>query len=136
MPRVDEVHCGALTLAGWSDAAHEGRTKEGRRPLGYVVGCPPASLSVPRHLLRWSAEFTRKLVKCCLGSEVLAFSGTMGHMALLREFGFAPCVDPPPAMSWLGVCECLFTSSKNGRRVRGTYLIHQSTTTQHASRKA
>ena len=56
-------------------------------------------------------------------------------MALLREFGFAPCEDPPPAMSGLGVGEGLFTSFKNGRRVRGEYLIHQSMTTKPALEK-
>lgn len=80
--RGGEVHCGAPTLAGWSDAAFGGRTKKGRRPLGYVIASPSASLSAPCHLLRRSSELTRRLVKSSLGSEVFAFSGMMGHMAL------------------------------------------------------
>ena len=53
--------------------------------LGHAIVLPP-TLEVPRHILRWVAEFTRKLVKSSLGGEVYAFRGMVEHMSLLREF--------------------------------------------------
>ena len=43
----EKVNCGAITLAGWSDAAYGDQTKEGRRRLGYVIRKASSTLRGP-----------------------------------------------------------------------------------------
>ena len=51
--RGERAHCGTVALAGRSDAARGGQTKECRRRSGYAIGLISSSLREPCYLLQW-----------------------------------------------------------------------------------
>ena len=66
------------------------QTKEGGCLWGYAIGHGASTLRRPCHMFQQSSEFARNLVKSSLGGgSVDAFSGMLGHMALLREFFYS-----------------------------------------------
>ena len=118
----ERLHSGTLSLVGWSDAAYGDLSQNGKCRLGYLIGIMSSSLSGPRHVLQWTSKFTRKLVKSSLGGEVYAFSETIDHVALLREF-YAPFSRLSPGLVGMGDCESLFTHLKNKKMVTEKYLV-------------
>ena len=88
------MHCGAMTLVGWSHAACGDQSAEGKCRLGYVNGLTSPTLKGPWHILSWASKFTQKSVNSNLGGEMYAFSETGDRMPLLREF-YGPFVDLP-----------------------------------------
>ena len=112
-----------MSLVGWSDAAYGDLSQNGKCRLGYLIGLMASSLTGPCHVLQWSSKFTRKLVRGSSGGgEVYAFSGTIDHMALLREFR-APSSRIAPRMVGMEDCESLFTHLKNWKMLAEKYLV-------------
>ena len=109
--RGGKLQSGSMSLIGWSDAAYEDQSTEGKWRLGHMVGLTSSTLSGPCHLLQWTSEFTRKLEKTGFGGEVYALSEITDHTLLSRD-----CYRPPagldPGMAGLGACEIPFTHSK------------------------
>ena len=70
---IGGLRLGAWTLAGLSDAAYGGQTREGRRRLGKPVGHLPSTLRGQRQVLELSSKVERKTVKS-------STSEMMGHM--------------------------------------------------------
>ena len=97
-PRGGEVHCGAISWVGWSDAGAGGRTKWGRRRLGYVIARAASTLRGPSHITQLFPKSTRKLVKSSLGGKVYARCEMLDHGTLSLEF-FASFVDFSPGIS-------------------------------------
>ena len=46
------MQCGAMSTAGWSDAAYGDQSPEGTRHLGYVVGLMSSTLHGPCRILQ------------------------------------------------------------------------------------
>ena len=84
--REEEIHSGAMTLAGWSNAALWDQSSLGKCRRGYVIGLMSSALSGPCHISHWASEFARIMVTSSLGGEVFAFSEMLRHMPMLREF--------------------------------------------------
>ena len=107
-PRTETMHCGPMSLVGWPDASCVGKSTEGNRRLGYVLGLFTPTSKSPRHIVPWASKLTRKLIKRSPGGEVYAFSGILGHMSMLRD-SYTHLVDLSPGMIGLGRRESLFT---------------------------
>ena len=84
--RQEWIHCGALLIAGRSDAASGDQSAGGKCRVDYVVGLIPSTSDEPRHILRWASKFTGELVRSSLGGEVYALTGTIDHASPLQEF--------------------------------------------------
>ena len=117
--RVEEVHCGAMALAGWSDAAHGDQTSEGRRRPGYPQPCGVSVVSA-----NGSPSSPGNPLKSSLGAEAYAFSEMMGRMALLREL-HAPFADLALVLAGLEVCEYLSTHLRRKKTVAEKYLARR-----------
>ena len=78
--REERLHCRKMSLIGWSDAAHGGRSPGGEFRLGYAISLMSSSLTGPRRISHRSSKFIRKLVKSSLGGEVSALSEMVDHM--------------------------------------------------------
>ena len=69
----EKIHCGTMSLAGWSDAVRGDQSAEGRCRLGYVIGLMSSALYGPCHIFRRNSKFTKEWTKSSLGEEVFAF---------------------------------------------------------------
>ena len=83
-----------------------------------------SSLSGPCHVLQRTSKITRKLVKSRLGGEAHAFSETIAHMALSREF-YAPFSRISPGMVGMEDCGSLFAHLENQGMVTDKYLVRR-----------
>ena len=99
---------------GWSDAAYGDLSQNGKCRLGYLIGIMSSSLTGPCHVLHWASKFTRKIAMRGMGGEVYAFSGTIDHTALSREF-YVPSSGVSPGMVGREDRESLFTHLKKGK---------------------
>ena len=91
-------------------------------PPGLYFGLLSTSLKGPRQSIRWSSRFTRRAVGSGLGSEIYAFSGMAGRMAMamgsftifgsgvLPMVGFEDCGSPLKHM-------------RDKKTVAGKYLV-------------
>ena len=68
----EQIHRGATSLIGRSDAAHGSQSGEEKCQLGHVKGLMSSTLKGPCHTLQWISIFTRQLVRGDLGGEVYA----------------------------------------------------------------
>ena len=93
-----ETHCGAISLAGWSDASYGDQLTGGKCRLGYVIRLMPSPLTGPRHNLQRTPKFTRNLAK----------SQMVDHMTLIRDFQ-EPSEGSAPVTAGLEDCEGSFT---------------------------
>ena len=109
--RQERIHRNATTLIGWSDAAYGGQPSLGKCRLGYVIGFMSPNLHGPRHIIHWTSQFARKLVKSRLSGEVYAFSDMLDHGSTLRE-SYGHFADPYSGMAGLGVARAFLRISK------------------------
>ena len=73
-------------------------------------------LSGPRHILRRTSKFTRKLAISSLGGQKYALSEVVGRILLLKDFrGAFEGVNP--GLAGLGDCESLFTNLETRKMV-------------------
>ena len=100
-----------MIMVGWSDAAYWDQSTEGKCRLGYVIGLTSSTLKGPRHILRQTSTFTRKMVKSSLSGEVYALSETVDHTLLLEDF-YGPFAGRTQGMVGPEDCESLFTHLK------------------------
>ena len=91
------------------------------RRLGYVIGLMSVSLTGPRHAMRWTPRFNRKLVKTPLGGEEKSLRGMADHMSSLRHC-CAACEGLNPGIMGSDDCEGLFTHQKTKKMLAGRYL--------------
>ena len=68
--RGEEIRDETMTLVEWPGAASGDRSATGKRRLGYSIGLMSSTLRRPRHIIQWTSEYTRQLVKSSLGGEV------------------------------------------------------------------
>ena len=129
--RGDMVHCGSMSLAGWSEAAFGDQSTEGKCRLGYVVGPMSSTLKGPRHISQWTSKLTKKVAKSSLGGEVYALRETAGHM-LLGKVVYEPFGGMNPGLAGLGDRESLYTHLKTGKRVAEKYLVRHFLSIQQA----
>ena len=61
--RGEKVHGGTTSLVGWSDADFGDLPQNGKCRVGYLIGLTSSPLTGPCRVLRWTSEFTRKLVE-------------------------------------------------------------------------
>ena len=71
---------GTMAMAGWSDVVYEHTMCMGNCRLGSPI------LYELCHIIQFTSEFTRKLVKRSLEGEVYAFGDVVDHLSLLRAF--------------------------------------------------
>ena len=57
--RGGRVHCGSMSLVGWSDAAYGNQSTEETCHLGYVIGLMSPNLKGPCHSSQWTSKFTQ-----------------------------------------------------------------------------
>ena len=74
------------------------------------------NLCGPCHLIQWTSQFTRKLVKSSLGGEAYAFSELLDHMSILRGF-YGYFTDVFSGMVGLEDCESLFADLKKKKLI-------------------
>ena len=120
-----------MTLAGWSDAAYGGQPSTGKCRLGCVIGLMSPNLCGPCHLAQRPSEFTRKLVKNCLGGEVYAFSEMLDHMSMLREL-YGRFADSYSGMASLEDCESLSTHVRRNKLITEKFLARHFLAIQQA----
>ena len=129
--RGEKVHGGAMSSAGWSDAAYGSQSTGGKCRLGYVIGLMSSTLEGPCHNLRWPSKFTQELVKSSLGGEVYAFSEMVAHMILLKDF-YGPSQSMNPGSGGLGDCESLFAHPRTQKMIAEEYPVRHFLSTQQA----
>ena len=78
------MHCGAMSLAGESDAGYGDQTMEGRCQLGYVVQPVSSTLRGPRRIIYWHSKFAGVSERGSLDGAADAFSAMLDNAALLR----------------------------------------------------
>ena len=76
------MHCGAMSLAGESDAGYGDQTMEGRCQLGYVVQPVSSTLRGPRRIIRQSSKFAGISERGSLDGAVYAFGAMLDYVAL------------------------------------------------------
>ena len=129
--RWEKMHCVSMSLLGWSDAAYEGQSTEGKCRLGRVLGLMSPLLPGPCHALRWTSKFPRKSVNISLGGEVYSLSDMVDHTSLLRDLR-APSEGPNPGMAGSEDCESRFSHLKTKKMAAGKYLARRCLSTQQA----
>ena len=109
--RGEKMHCGSMSLVGWSDAANGGQSTDGKCRLGRVIGLMPSSSAGPSHVLRRTSKFNRKLVDSTLGGEVYALSEMVDPTSSWRD-SYGPFEGLSPGIAGLEDCGSLFTNLK------------------------
>ena len=122
--RNDKIHSGAMTPAGWSDAAYGDQSSLDKCRLGYVRGLMSSTTSGPCHSIQWTSNFARKLVKSSLGGEVYAFSEMPGHLSMLRE-SYGHSLDFFPGTIGFEDCGSLVTHLKNTKMIADKFLVRR-----------
>ena len=120
----EKVHRGNASLVGWSGAANDDQSAEGRCRLGYVIGMTSATLNVPCHTAQWTPKFSGKLVRGSLGGEVCAFSEMSGLLPLPREY-YEPLAGASPGMISFEYCESLLARPKNRKAVAELFFVRR-----------
>ena len=55
------IHCGSLSLVGWSDAAFGDQFPKGKCRPGFAISLMSNTLNGPFCISLWASKFTRKL---------------------------------------------------------------------------
>ena len=121
---------GAMTLAGWSDAAYGNTTRMGKCRLGYIIGVTSSNFCGPCHIIQRAPKFARKLVKSSLGREVYAFSEMLDLMSMLRGF-YGHFAGSNPGLIGLEDCESPFAHLKS-KTITEKFLVRHFLPIQQA----
>ena len=108
------MHCGAVSLLGWLDAAYRDQFPEGTCRLGHAIGLMPPALGGPRRIPQWASTFARKQAEGSFGGEAHAIREMSDHMTLLREC-YAPFAAISPGIAGLEARENLPTHARTRR---------------------